>query len=90
MDRNLIEEKLRAFIDREVLQGQGSDLTSTTPLLTLGILDSFALFHLIQHVEQSFGVSLELETLGAEQFRDIAAIAGAIHERLPKAASGSD
>jgi len=75
MECVLIEEKLREFIDKTVLRGQGADLTSTTPLFELGILDSFHLFGVLNFIEQQFDVRLALESLTSADFRDISTIA---------------
>jgi acyl carrier protein len=81
MKREAIEAKLREFIDREVLQGQGSDLTSDTPLLELGILDSFSLFLVINYIAEEFRVELKLDAVGVDNFRNIASIASAVLEK---------
>ena len=47
MQQDQIEAELRGFIDKTLMEGQGADLTSSTPLFQYGILDSFALFSLI-------------------------------------------
>jgi acyl carrier protein len=83
MEPLTIETKIRAFIDSEVLEGQGADLAFDTPLLDLGILDSFSLFLVLKFILDEFGVQLALETLGAEQFQTIHSIAAAVRERLP-------
>jgi acyl carrier protein len=80
MDQAAIENKVREFIDREVLEGQGADLTPETPLLELGILDSFSLFLLISFIAEEFKVKLELDKVGAEQFKNIATIASAVRQ----------
>ena len=75
MDTALIEGKIRDYIDRSILQGQGADLTPSTSLFDLGILDSFALFGLVAYIADEFQVTVPLESVTAEHFKDIAAIA---------------
>jgi len=75
MESAQIEAKLRDFINRSFLKGQGNDLASDTSLFELGILDSFALFGLISYISDEFQVTVPLESVTAEQFKDIAAIA---------------
>lgn len=70
-----IESRLRDFIDRSIMQGQGADLTASTSLFELGILDSFALFNLVSYISDEFKVTVPLESVTAEHFKDIAAIA---------------
>ncbi len=82
MDPTAIAGKLRDFIDREILEGQGGDLTADTRLLELGILDSFSLFLVIDYIGKEFGVRLELEALAAEDFASIAVIARTVGSKL--------
>ncbi len=82
MERGQIETRLRDFIDQKLLEGQGGDLTPTTALFDLGILDSFAFFSLIEFISTEFKITLELETMSTEQFRDLSTIAGLVHSKL--------
>lgn len=76
-----IGASIRDFIDRTVLRGQGADVTTSMPLFELGILDSFALFTVLAFIEERFGVTLPLESVSADEFRDIDSIAGLVHAR---------
>jgi len=86
MECGQIEARIREFIDKDILQGQGADLTSSTPLFELGILDSFAFFQLIRFIEDEIHVTLQLESIGGEQFRDISTIARTVHSRMTASA----
>ena len=87
MPRDQIESKLRDFIDTRIMEGQGRDLTSSTPLFDVGILDSFALFSVIAFIADEFNVAIALESLRTEDFENISAIAGLVESKLPAAAS---
>ena len=76
-----IEAKLLGFINHQLLEGQGGDLGVSTPLFELGILDSFAFFTLVDYISQEFKVTLELESVTAEQFRDVSSIARILHSK---------
>jgi len=83
MDLMQVQARIRDFIDKELLQGQGADLTDSTPLFELGILDSFAFFRLVSFIEEEIHVTLQLESVGSEQFQDISTIARLVHSRIP-------
>jgi acyl carrier protein len=87
MHQREIELKVRQFVDRDILRGQGADLTATTSLFELGILDSFTLFTLINFVATEFSVTLPLEALKRESFETTNAIAMTIHEQVSAGAS---
>lgn len=82
MNQEEIELKVRQFIDREVLDGQGSDLTASSPLFELGILDSFALFSVLSFISTEFNVRMPLEAVTREGFETTGAIAEAVHGHL--------
>jgi acyl carrier protein len=82
MEQEQIERQVRQFIDREILSGQGSDLTASTSLFELGILDSFALFSVLGFIAAEFHVTLPLETVTREAFETTGAIARVIYEHL--------
>jgi acyl carrier protein len=82
MTQEEIELKVRQFIDRQILQGQGADLTPSTSLFELGILDSYALFGVLGFISKEFNVTLKLEAVTREGFETTAAIAQAVHQHL--------
>lgn len=85
-----IAEDVRAFIAREVLFGQDDGLSMTTPLLELGILDSFALLHLAAHLNARYGIDLAPEKIAGQDFRTIDAIARLVVARLVADPQGAD
>lgn len=71
---------IREYIVRHHLDAQ-SDLDPKTPLLELGIIDSFALTDVIAFVEDEFEVVVPAEEITSANFRDLDAI-GALVARL--------
>ncbi len=85
MEHDDIEARLRDFIDKALMRGQGADLDASTPLFELGILDSFTLFTVINFIATEFNVVLRLEQLRSEEFATIATIAAVVRSRLAAA-----
>ncbi len=56
MDEKTVQEKLRAFITRELVRDADYRLTNTEGIITGGLMDSFALAELAVYVESEFGV----------------------------------
>jgi acyl carrier protein len=44
----------------------GKKIASDTPLLSTGLIDSFAMAELLARLEECFGVALDLEDLGVD------------------------
>jgi acyl carrier protein len=54
-----IEDAIKAYILTEFLPGEdSSQLTSTTPLISTGILDSIATLKLVGFLENTFSISM--------------------------------
>ena len=90
MNQGDIIDDIRSFIDREILGGQGADLSKTTPLFELGILDSFALFALTSFLSQRFGVDIDFATLAAKDFADIEHISALVMRNAGAEAAGHE
>lgn len=71
---------IRDFIDESFLEGQGSDLTADSPLLELGIIDSFSLVELVVFCERRFGVRIPDRLLTPEHVGTIEAISALLEE----------
>lgn len=82
MERHQIESKLREFVDASLMDGQGADVTASTPLFEYGILDSFGLVGLLAFIAEEFDVPARLELLKKEDFENIDTIARFVHARL--------
>ena len=80
-----IINQIHAFFRDELLAGQDDGLTAKTPLLELGILDSFGLLKLISHLEDLYRIEISHDELVGRNFRDMEAIANLVTRRLDAA-----
>ena len=70
-----IAQAVHQFILREFLAGEDPDeLTSSTPLITGGILDSISTLKLVVFLEEHFGISIEAYEAGVEHLDSIGQI----------------
>ena len=65
---------VREFVEGELLDGEGDDLTADTPLLDWGILDSRSVPKLIEFVDRRFGIHVSEDEIHPRNFESIAAI----------------
>ena len=82
MERAIIQS-LTEFIEREILAGEGADLTDSTPLLALGILDSFSLLALIGFVNREYGVRIDLAAVDPSDLSTLTNIASLVMRSRP-------
>jgi acyl carrier protein len=74
-------ETLRKYVASEILNGKDMGLDSSTPLLEWGILNSLELTRLLVFVHQTYQVEVPTGAVVADNFKNLATIAGLI-ERL--------
>lgn len=72
-DDKLIGE-IKAFINDVVLDNQGQDLTDTTRLIELGILDSFAVLSLLTFLRERYQISVDFAEIRPEHLETIQSI----------------
>jgi 2-hydroxymuconate-semialdehyde hydrolase len=77
----MVGDKIKDFISRELLEGHDVDLTESTPLLELGIIDSVSIVLLQRFVQSELGVEIPFTALTPENLHSIAAMCRLI-ERL--------
>lgn len=82
MTPSTIAAEIQTFVAQDILCGQADGLSRTTPLLELGILDSFGLLKLVAHVNQRYDLSIKVEELSGGDFADVDAIAQAVARKL--------
>jgi acyl carrier protein len=63
-----------AFINEELLDGQGLDLSEATPLFSLGVLDSFALLSLVAFLDRRYNITLNLGSLALQDLDTVSKI----------------
>jgi acyl carrier protein len=66
--------RVRAFVDEELLDGQDSEVTATTPLLELGIVDSISVVALVDFVEGDLGIAVPEEAVNPRHLTDVLSI----------------
>jgi acyl carrier protein len=77
-------QKIKDFIMREFLPGENPDeLTSTTPLISGGILDSIATLKLVVFIEEEFGVSLLPHEVDKEHLDNLDSIVRLLQTKNP-------
>jgi len=85
MTRPTIAGEIHAFLRDQILSGQDEGLTATTPLLELGILDSFGLFKLVAHLNEVYPIGITADQIAGRDFKNIEAIATLVARRLESA-----
>ena len=76
MDVTSIEQTVKTYILSEFLPGEDpSQLTSSTPLISIGILDSLATLKLVAFLEEEFKISVAAHEADAENLDSIERIA---------------
>ena len=87
MQKSGIVDSLIAFITREILQDERTDLQASTLLLEEGLLDSFSVVNLLSFIESELGVKISLEDMTIERFENIDTLADfVIESALPQGA----
>ncbi len=77
-----ITDEIHAFIRDQILFGQAEGLSPATPLLELGILDSFGLFKLTAHLNERYAIDIKADQITGSDFKDIASITQLVVRRL--------
>jgi clorobiocin biosynthesis protein CloN5 len=88
VDKQAVMGAIRSYIGEKILEGDADSLDENTPLLELGILDSFAIVELLSFIESDFGVQIGLDAVVPERFSNISLIADLVMEN--QAPEGSE
>ena len=83
MDRVEVVRELKAYVVREILEGDESGLDERSPLLDWGVFNSLEIQRLLGFVGQQFGVAPQAKAVTPESFKDIGAIADLVVESTP-------
>jgi acyl carrier protein len=81
-----IEDMIKAHIETELVTDRKLDLSPDTSLT--GIVDSSGVLELVIWIENSFGVSVELDQITPEDFGSVRSLAGLIR-KMTGAAAGA-
>jgi acyl carrier protein len=82
---NHIQDQLHDFVANELLDGDADELTATTNLLALGVIDSLSMVSLRVFIERSFKIRLP-DGIQPEEFSTLASMTAMV-ERLLAAAN---
>lgn len=84
-----VEDKLVTFIQGLVTDDdQGIEINEQTPLLEAGILDSLRTAMLLNFIHSELHVTVPIEKLSTQNFKDVGSIAAVIEVEQP-ASSGT-
>jgi len=81
MQEKAIEQRLISFVSSEFLGNDAPDLATDTPLLDLGVLDSFSILKLLAFADRELGVRVPLEEVSVDDMKDISSIAAFLSRR---------
>jgi len=76
-----MEDKIREYIQREILKDPNREIGSDEPLISSGLIDSFSLVDIALFVEEEFGVRIDDSELTADTFDTLDGLAALIQER---------
>ncbi|MGH9443528.1 MAG: acyl carrier protein [Thermoanaerobaculia bacterium] len=78
-----IENDVKLYLLEHVLSGVAPDeLTPKTPLISGGILDSLSALHLVQHLEESYGIRFEAYEVSVDYLDTMESIASLVASKL--------
>lgn len=81
--RERIEREVKAYLLREFLPDEDpSALSSGTPLVSSGVLDSISIVRLVSHLESTYGIEMEAHEFGADYLDTPAMIADTVVGKL--------
>lgn len=82
-----ITQTIKNFIMEEFLPGENPDeLTTTTPLISGGILDSIATLKLVMFMEEKYGVNFEPHEVDKEHLDNLDSIVKLVQSKNPTVA----
>jgi acyl carrier protein len=77
-----VDEIIKRYILEEFLEGEDpAQLTSSTPLMTSGILDSIKTLKLVAFLEERFSIALAAHEADADHLDTIAMIAALVRSK---------
>ncbi|MFF9478355.1 acyl carrier protein [Streptomyces sp. NPDC014733] len=74
MDYAKTYRALETFLRDKVLRGEESAIEEDTPLLEWGILTSLTTMELVAHIQQEFGISIPVDRMFGDNFKDLRSI----------------
>jgi acyl carrier protein len=86
LDPEDVKNRLRAFVCTELIRNPGYALRDDEPLVTGGLIDSFAIAQIGVFVEKAFGVYLPDTDLTVENMDDLARMTACVLATAEKGA----
>ncbi|MFY1625627.1 acyl carrier protein [Micromonospora sp. WMMD723] len=81
IDRVRLEQDLHQYITENLLgDARESQLSSDTPLLEWGVLNSLNLVRLLAYIRDGFGVAVPPALITGQHFRNLRAIADLVYD----------
>ncbi len=78
MNRNNIQDKLSEYVKRELLRNPGYPLEDDEPLISGGLIDSFAIAQISVFIEKEFNVFIPNASLTVENMDTVAKMTSTI------------
>lgn len=78
-----IRERIRRHVVLSFRDGRAEGLGADSPLVSSGIVDSAGVLQLVDWLETAFGIRIEDEAVGIENFDTLDALARLVRDRLP-------
>lgn len=66
--------EIKGYIERELLGGDGKDLSPTSPLLAWGVLTSLRVVQMLHFIRQRFAIDVPPDELVAQNLKDLNSI----------------
>jgi acyl carrier protein len=82
LERAVVLDKLKEFVEVELLDGQDNGIEPSTPLLEWGLIDSFSLVRLVSFIHKNFGVDIPPDQLRPETFQSLTVLTDHLMEKL--------
>lgn len=74
-----IAERIKDYLQSEVIEpGAVAVLSDDTPLWDEELIDSMGIMMLIAHIEDEFGVDIEVDDVDVEHFKTVSTIAALV------------
>jgi acyl carrier protein len=74
-------DKIRRFIEEEIVLEEGMSLTDDTPLLD-GVIDSIGLMRMVAFIEDEYDVEVDDAEITADNFRTVGDISRLVERRV--------
>lgn len=89
MDAAAIEEKIKTYVVKELMQDRTRpEINRDESLIDRGIIDSLGLFKLIAHIEEEFGIAVDPNEVRSDNFATLALVTDLVQKKLGQKSGG--